>query len=82
MYARFLIVCVTFRAISQSLDVWFCRTIFLLSILAMRRRIRGILMSGKQFSLDSRMDLMTGDQTQSKSTTDKTDFDKLEENCK
>lgn len=27
-------------------------------ILAMRRRIRGILMSGKQFSLDSRMDLV------------------------
>lgn len=24
----------------------------------MRRRIRGILMSGKQFSLDSRMDLV------------------------
>lgn len=24
---------------------------------AMRRRVRGILMSGKQFSLDSRMDL-------------------------
>ncbi|XP_023317265.1 histidine decarboxylase isoform X3 [Trichogramma pretiosum] len=29
-------------------------------ILAMRRRIRGILMSGKQFSLDSRMDLVQG----------------------
>lgn len=28
------------------------------SFLAMRRRIRGILMSGKQFSLDSRMDLV------------------------
>ncbi|XP_076391930.1 histidine decarboxylase isoform X1 [Megachile rotundata] len=27
---------------------------------AMRRRIRGILMSGKQFSLDSRMDLVQG----------------------
>lgn len=27
-------------------------------ISAMRRRIRGILMSGKQFSLDSRMDLV------------------------
>ena len=26
----------------------------------MRRRIRGILMSGKQFSLDSRMDLVQG----------------------
>lgn len=25
---------------------------------AMRRRVRGILMSGKQFSLDSRMDLV------------------------
>lgn len=28
--------------------------------LAMRRRIRGILMSGKQFSLDSRLDLFHG----------------------
>lgn len=26
----------------------------------MRRRIRGILMSGKQYSLDSRMDLVQG----------------------
>jgi histidine decarboxylase len=26
----------------------------------MRRRIRGILMTGKQFSLDSRMDLVQG----------------------
>lgn len=34
---------------------------------AMRRRIRGILMSGKQFSLDSRMDLVQGmDPTASK----------------
>lgn len=31
---------------------------YLPSFLAMRRRIRGILMSGKQFSLDSRMDLV------------------------
>ncbi|KAI4473981.1 hypothetical protein M0802_015850 [Mischocyttarus mexicanus] len=30
------------------------------SLAAMRRRIRGILMSGKQFSLDSRMDLVQG----------------------
>lgn len=30
----------------------------LITILAMRRRIRGILMSGKQFSLDSHMDLV------------------------
>lgn len=35
--------------------------IFLKRILpAMRRRIRGILMSGKQFSLDSRLDLFQG----------------------
>lgn len=27
--------------------------------LAMRRRIRGMLMAGKQYSLDSRMDLVT-----------------------
>jgi histidine decarboxylase len=30
------------------------------AIAAMRRRIRGILMTGKQFSLDSRMDLVQG----------------------
>lgn len=29
----------------------------------MRRRIRGILMSGKQFSLDSRLDLFHGIET-------------------
>jgi len=35
--------------------------LFLIHIFkAMRRRIRGILMSGKQFSLDSRMDLVQG----------------------
>lgn len=31
---------------------------YVVIVLAMRRRIRGILMSGKQFSLDSRMDLV------------------------
>jgi hypothetical protein len=30
------------------------------AISAMRRRIKGILMTGKQFSLDSRMDLVQG----------------------
>lgn len=34
---------------------------------AMRRRVRGILMSGRQFSLDSRMDLAIQDIEPSKS---------------
>lgn len=33
---------------------------YLVAFLAMRRRIKGILMSGKQFSLDSRLDLFHG----------------------
>lgn len=33
-------------------------------IAAMRRRIRGILMSGKQFSLDSHLDLVQGMETE------------------
>lgn len=33
------------------------------NVVAMRRRIRGILMSGKQFSLDSRLDLFHGIET-------------------
>lgn len=37
-----------------------CVNNFLYFHLAMRRRIRGILMTGKQFSLDSRMDLVQG----------------------
>jgi hypothetical protein len=47
----------------------------------MRRRIRGILMSGKQFSLDSRMDLISGDNTRTHTTptSDNSDKDKLEE---
>ncbi|KAI5726440.1 hypothetical protein M8J76_002699 [Diaphorina citri] len=48
---------------------------------SMRRRIRGILMSGKQFSLDSRMDLISGDNTRTHTTptSDNSDKDKLEE---
>lgn len=38
---------------------WMCAC-FLFWNAAMRRRIKGILMSGKQFSLDSRLDLFHG----------------------
>lgn len=36
----------------------------------MRRRIKGILMSGKQFSLDSRLDLFHGLEAQTPSPLD------------
>lgn len=35
----------------------------------MRRRVRGILMSGKQFSLDSRMDLVVHNSSSSSSNS-------------
>uniref|UniRef100_A0A8D8X543 Histidine decarboxylase n=1 Tax=Cacopsylla melanoneura TaxID=428564 RepID=A0A8D8X543_9HEMI len=44
---------------------------------SVRRRIRGILMSGKQFSLDSRMDLISGDNTRN---TENENSDELNEN--
>ncbi|XP_026471978.1 histidine decarboxylase-like [Ctenocephalides felis] len=44
----------------EDLLVRACSTLRLEESPAMRRRIRGILMSGKQYSLDSRMDLVQG----------------------
>ncbi|KAH0813648.1 hypothetical protein GEV33_009144 [Tenebrio molitor] len=59
----------SFAAIYDQSDVieQFCKTIKLRlnaqNSPAMRRRIKGILMSGKQFSLDSRLDLFHGIET-------------------
>ncbi|KAF7384769.1 hypothetical protein HZH68_014381 [Vespula germanica] len=49
------------------------------SFLAMRRRIRGILMSGKQFSLDSRMDLVQGYVCCGRSAGPSTDLPQMKE---
>lgn len=43
----------------------------------MRRRIKGILMSGKQFSLDSRLDLFHGIETSSSNKSNKTNTSNL-----
>ncbi|XP_012264934.2 histidine decarboxylase [Athalia rosae] len=46
---------------------------------AMRRRIKGILMSGKQFSLDSRMDLVKGIETCCRPIADSPELPQMKE---